>query len=154
MKLEERTANAFYRQLKFETGANHELSISDVKNMFMTGGSVTKVSLLESAANYVHVSGSKHRSGENYSYIPFALMQVFRLGTWTFVEYPTMEEADAAYSIMRERWDVKSLIKTEELVEALRAKKKKGSVLSPPHKTKKGGCGERESKSKTNKNHL
>ena len=55
VKLEDRIALAFNRQLKFETAANHDLSISDVKNMFMTGGSVTKVSPLKSAENYEDV---------------------------------------------------------------------------------------------------
>ena len=55
VKLEDRIALAFNRQLKFETAANHDLSISDVKSMFMTGGSVTKVSPLKLAENYEDV---------------------------------------------------------------------------------------------------
>ena len=81
-------------------------------------------------------------------------MQVFRLGAWTFVEYPTMEEADAAFDTMRERWEVKTLVKTDELVKAMRAKKKKDlevlvkeSALSPPHKTRRSG--DRKGRNKT-----
>jgi len=90
-KTEARFKHAFDRQLKFDTKANQQLSIPDIKNIFETGGCVTKV---------------------------------FHLGKWTFVEYPTVEEAEAAFNIMSKKKEVKFLKRTEELVAALRAKQK------------------------------
>ena len=44
------------------------------------------------------------------------------------MEYPTVEEAEAAFNIMSKKKEVKFLTRTEELVAALRAKKKTRSV--------------------------
>ena len=51
VKTEARFKHAFDRQLKFDTKANPQLSIPDIKIIFEAGGSVTKVSPLESEAN-------------------------------------------------------------------------------------------------------
>ena len=50
--------------------------------------------------------------------------QVFHLGKWTFVEYPSIEETEAAFNIMNKKKERKLLMRTDELVAALRAKKK------------------------------
>lgn len=49
--------------------------------------------------------------------------KVFHLGKWAFVEYPSVEEAEAAINIMNKR-EVKHLSRTEEMVAALRERKK------------------------------
>jgi len=90
-KVEPRFKHAFDRQLKFDTNANNQLSITEIKDIFEAGGTVTKV---------------------------------FHLGKWTFVEYPSVEETEAAFNIMNKKKEVKLLVRTDELVAALRAKKK------------------------------
>lgn len=90
-KAEPRFKHAFDRQLKFDTSANKQLSITEIKEIFEAGGSVSKV---------------------------------FHLGKWTFVEYPSIEETEAAFNIMNKKKDIKLLVRTDELVAALRTKRK------------------------------
>ena len=42
-KVEPRFKHAFDRQLKFDTNANNQLSITEIKDIFEAGGTVTKV---------------------------------------------------------------------------------------------------------------
>jgi len=53
-----------------------------------------------------------------------SVSKVFHLGMWTFVEYPSIEETEAAFNIMNQKKVINLLMRTDELVAALRTKKK------------------------------
>jgi len=89
--VDNRPKSAYERQLKFETKQMENKTILEIKKMFESGGTVSKV---------------------------------FHLGRWTFVEYPSVEEAEAAFNIMDKKKEVSSLERTEEMTEALKVKKR------------------------------
>ena len=71
------------------------------------------------------------------AFLPFSLggcvTKVYELGPWTFVEYPTMEEADKAFDIMFPQKLVKGLYRTNEMILALReARGQTGLYDAPP----------------------
>ena len=61
------------------------------------------------------------------------MTKVYELGPWTFVEYPTMEEADQAFDLLFPQNLVKGLYRTNEMIRALReARGQSGLYDAPP----------------------
>ena len=50
----------------------------------------------------------------------FTVEKVVELGAWTFVEYPSSEDAEKAYAVMKKHNFVSGLLRTEQLREFAR----------------------------------
>ena len=56
------------------------------------------------------------------------------------MEYPSVEETEAAFNIMNKKKEVKLLVRTDELVAALRAKKKMRLVVTDLNDQRLSSC--------------